>query len=93
MPTPPTDSIPRPCERCSQPTRTRWLNDDGGYSPWCNFCITAEVLAHVGSLRTQNFAAAFARAIDSGLPEDARMVSLALRGLALMLHDQRKEET
>lgn len=89
----PKESAPRPCERCSQPTRTRWLNDDGSYAPWCNFCITVEVLAHVGSLRVQNFAAAFARAIDSGLRDDARTVSLALRGLAIMLRDQQEEES
>ena len=83
---------PQPCERCSQPTRTFWLTQDDALSPWCNFCIAAQVIAYLGALRCRDFLTVFARPIDSGAPEDIRSVSLALRGLATMLHDRPPEE-
>jgi hypothetical protein len=82
---------PQPCKRCSQPTRTFWLGPGGGFEAWCNFCIAAQVMSYVGSARCQAFAAAFAQAIDSGKPEELRSVSVALRGLATMLHDRPPE--
>lgn len=78
---------PQACERCGQPTRNFWLADDEGLSPWCNFCVTAQVIAYVGSARWQGFVTVFARAIDSGRAEDVRSVSLALRSLSTLLHD------
>jgi hypothetical protein len=48
-------------------------------------------MSYVGSARCQAFAAAFAQAIDSGKPEELRSVSVALRGLATMLHDRPPE--
>lgn len=91
MTTSPHERKPQPCGRCSQPTRTFWLTQDGAFTPWCNFCVAAQIMGFVGSLRCQNFATVFARAIDSGEPEDLRSVSLALRGLATMLHDRPEE--
>jgi hypothetical protein len=82
---------PQPCGRCSQPTRTFWLTESGLLTPWCNFCIAVQVMSYIGSARSQGFAAAFLRAIDSGAPDDLRALSLALRGLATMVHDRPEE--
>lgn len=87
MPARSRESAAKPCARCSQPTRTFWLRADGQFEAWCNFCVTAQVMNYIGSGRCQALAAAFFRAMDSGTPEDLRAVSLALRGLATMLHD------
>lgn len=78
---------PQPCDRCSHPTRTFWLAEDGALLPWCAFCIATQVMAHIGPVRCQNFATAFADAIASEDLEDLRSVSLALRGLASMLRE------
>jgi hypothetical protein len=78
----------KPCGRCAQPTLTFWAKPGGEPEPWCNFCVAAQVMNYVGPGRCQALTAAFFRAIDSGAPEDLRAVSLALRGLATMLHDR-----
>jgi len=82
------DGPPHPCDRCGQPTHYFWhAASQDAYLPWCNFCVTAQVLSFIGSGRARGLLASFARAIDSGAPEDIRAVSLALRGLATLLHD------
>lgn len=79
---------PQPCDRCGQPTRYFWLADsEGKFLPWCNFCVAAQVLGFIQSGPVRGLLASFARAIDSGAPEDIRAVSLALRGLATLLRD------
>ena len=80
-------SAPQNCGRCGQPTRNFWLDQADALVPWCNFCAAAQVIAYIGAVRCQGFVTAFARAIDSGKPEDLRSVGLALRALATMLHD------
>jgi len=78
---------PEPCSRCSQPTRYFWKGDDGSLSPWCNFCVTAQVVSFIGAVRFQGFVTVFTRAIDSGAEDDFRSITLALRALSTLIHD------
>jgi hypothetical protein len=79
---------PSPCLRCGQPTRHFWLEEIGALSPWCNFCVSAQVLSYIGSRRTLALVSAFARAIDAETPQDVKAVSVALRALAALVHDE-----
>jgi len=82
---------PAPCGRCGQPTRYFWLEEGNELLPWCNFCVTAQVLCYIGPTPARRLVVAFAPAIRSQRAADVHSISTALRALAVRVHKEHAE--